>query len=161
MASIIRCNAVARLVDPGTRLVRFDSLHEIHEFIVRDLCFEHVDTRPYGPPRGLQISYIRDDVQIRIKTHGNSHGYRRGQAHLSVASWDGTLEYRGEWAKFTASGAAMVDPSPRHGQGLCGDNYLGASSGWRVTQDMWAGATHFDFRPQTLVGGELLRVGHA
>lgn len=141
MSHAIRYPIVRALVEPGTNLVRFASLQETHDFLTRN-GLRLVDKEPHGS--GYHLFYVKDDMLIRIKTHGDPSGPRQNQAHLSVSSWSGSLEYKDEFGKTDQRGLVWVAPSKRD---------------WTAFS-LWAVATHFNFRSQHLDGAAGLFVRH-
>jgi hypothetical protein len=127
------------LVDPGTGLVRFLSLQETHDFLSRNQ-FRLVDKEPHGA--GHHLFYLSGDCLVRIKTHGDPSGPRQDQAHLSVASWSGSLEYESELGKADQRGLVRAAPSKKD----------------LTAYSLWAHATHFNFKSRHLAGAERLFV---
>jgi hypothetical protein len=142
MSQAIRYPLIRGLIDPKTNLVRFASLKETHNFLVNSRL-QLVDKEPYGI--GFHLFYIRGDILIRIKTHGDSSGPRENQAHLSIANWSGSLEYKDEWGKADRTGLVRGAPTRKN-------NFENFS--------LWALATHFNFKNKYLFGAENLIVRH-
>jgi len=144
MSHAVKYRVVRVLVEPGTNLVRFPSLQETHDVLTHNR-FRLVDKEPHGA--GHHLFYVSGDCLIRIKTHGDPSGPRQDQAHMSVASWSGSLEYDGEFGKADARGLVRGAPPKKD---------------WKAFS-VWALATHFNFKGRHLAGAERLfvRYGNA
>lgn len=155
---------IQQLVNPSTARVRFRSLIETHDYLLRS-GFNLSWKRKHGPEGGWMLYYHGggfrgggEGIIVRIKTHGDSKGWRAFKPHLSVTWQQGisTLDQerrdykKHETAKFNAQGEPESKSAPK---------------GDAAQQDAWADRTHplfpgFDAscvtHPMGLYGAETL-----
>ena len=140
---------MGELIEPGSGLVRFETLPDLHDFLTRK-DFVLIDKQPLGA--GFHLFYQNEDCYIRVKTHGSppSSKHRVGQAHLVVTEAEGPRRDQ-EWASATRTGFVWGDPAISKRMKVPDT----VPVDWQMRK-VWALATHFNFKVKVLEGGEKL-----